>query len=323
METKYIVNNLTGQTINGNITINGNLSVTGTTTNEGLLNYKALLTQTPPISGTNIGFFYDYLIIGESYTITNYVAGDDFSNVAFVESGTINETGCVFIATGYTPTFWGNGSELISSGDLVVDVLENSLGYDLDWGMNPYGGDGVYFAFNDTTGPIYNTFERNKTSVFTQLTSSPYIFPFTPITLYAQTGTLTSKDDIVYVGVWDFDSGQSVNNQLYYTPVEIKIKQDTDTTPIVLSGSVVADYPFSYASVDLICDGDYVENFVGDNTTVNNLTELITQLNSDVTTSYLGTYSDDGNGGVLLTIATNLANQFCSDGTLTFEVYSD
>ena len=30
MATKYIVNNVSGQTINGDITINGNLVVTGT-----------------------------------------------------------------------------------------------------------------------------------------------------------------------------------------------------------------------------------------------------------------------------------------------------
>jgi len=34
VETKYIVNNISGQTINGNLQINGNLSVTGTTITE-------------------------------------------------------------------------------------------------------------------------------------------------------------------------------------------------------------------------------------------------------------------------------------------------
>ena len=139
METKYIINNSTGQTINGGITINGNLIVTGTTTNQGLLNYKALLTQTGPIVGTMIDNFNYYLIIGEEYTITNYQSGDDFSNVAQVISGNINETSCVFVATGGTPSIWSNGSELTSSGNLVVDVLENTLGFDLTWGMDPYG----------------------------------------------------------------------------------------------------------------------------------------------------------------------------------------
>jgi len=322
METKYIVNNLSGQTINGSITINGDLNITGTTTNQGLLSYKALLTQTSQITGTNIDNFNYYLIIGEEYTITNYQSGDDFSNIAEVISGNINETNCVFVATGGTPSIWANGSELTSSGNLVVDVLENTFDFDLTWDMNPYGGGGTYFAFNDTTGPIYNTFEREKTSVITQLTSYPG--PFPPLVqYYAQSGSLTSKDDIVFLGVWDWDLGQPVDNLLYYTPVEIKVKKNTDTTPIVISGSVLPSYPFSYVGVDLICSGNYIENFNTDNTTVNNLTELITQLNTYETTSFLGTYSDDGNDGILLTIATNLANQFCSTGTLTFEVYSD
>jgi hypothetical protein len=43
------------------------------------------------------------LVIGDTYEITNYTAGGNFSNVANVVSGTINTTGCVFIATGATP----------------------------------------------------------------------------------------------------------------------------------------------------------------------------------------------------------------------------
>jgi hypothetical protein len=38
---------------------------------------------------------------------------------------------------------------------------------------------------------------------------------------------------------------------------------------------------------------------------------------------YLGTYSDAGDGGVLLEMPTNLVYQFCFNGTLTFEVFSD
>ena len=87
MATKYIVDNLTGQTINGDITINGNLSVTGTTS--GLATYKALLTQLGSQTGTTLGGLNDGLIIGETYTITNYISGDSFSNVANVTSGVI------------------------------------------------------------------------------------------------------------------------------------------------------------------------------------------------------------------------------------------
>jgi len=84
MATKYIVNDLTGQTIGGDITINGNLIVTGSSNNSGT--YRALLTQTGTISGSSSDF-NNRLIIGETYEITDYQSGDSFSNVANIISG--------------------------------------------------------------------------------------------------------------------------------------------------------------------------------------------------------------------------------------------
>jgi hypothetical protein len=81
--TKYIVDNLTGQTITGDLTINGNLTTTSLN-NSGT--YRALLTQTGSISGTS-GDFNNRLIIGETYEVTDYATYDDFSNVANVISG--------------------------------------------------------------------------------------------------------------------------------------------------------------------------------------------------------------------------------------------
>lgn len=52
------------------------------------------------------------LIIGKEYTILDFNMGDNFTNVAQVVSGVINTTGCVFIATGTTPTTYSNGSTL-------------------------------------------------------------------------------------------------------------------------------------------------------------------------------------------------------------------
>jgi hypothetical protein len=83
--TKYIVNKLSGQTIDGNLTINGSITVTGTSNNSGV--YRALLTQTGSITGTYLPAFNYGLIVGETYTITDYVNGDDFSNIADVQSG--------------------------------------------------------------------------------------------------------------------------------------------------------------------------------------------------------------------------------------------
>jgi hypothetical protein len=407
MATKYIVDNVPGQTINGDITINGNLSVTGVTTGS-LATYKALLTQLGSQTGTTLdgfGGLNDGLIIGETYTVNLYESGDDFSNIANALSGVVlrysysgtsvtgvtntytsggstsgegsgiefeivvnrdayesisivtigygyasgdtitilgtnvggispdndititvdrsttdnpNETGSVFIATGEIPTNWSKGSTLVSSGNLVVKVLENNLGYDIEW-VEEFFGPGVYFGYNSTTGPLYNNFNRNTTFVLGGGTTIPFFGP-TTIDTFVLPYTLNEKDDSILLAVFD-KKLESVPDSLYYFPVDIQIKQDTDTTPIVISGTIESLFPFSAPSIDLVCNGNYIQTLYGDGI-VNDMSELITYLNSEPNMSYLGTYSDDGIGGVLLEMPTNLVNQFCSSGTLTFEVFN-
>ena len=405
MTTKYIVNNLSGQTIDGDITINGNLSVTGTTS--GLSTYKALLTQLGSQTGTTLsgfGGFSDGLIIGETYTITNYVSDDDFSNIADVTSGGIlnigyvgtgpgiytffngltgttsglgsgasfdvyicgttynsitvvtsgvdyvvgdtitilgtelsgstptndititvtgfnpNVTGCAFIATGEIPTNWSNGSTLVSSGNLVVKVLENNLGFDIEW-VEEIFGPGIYFGYNSTTGPLYNTFNRNTTFVLNGGNPNPYFGP-NLLETFVGSISLSEKDDAIIVAVFDTVILESVPDSLYYFPIDIQIKQDTDTTPIVISGTVESSFPINFTSISLFCNGNYIQSLYGDGT-VNDMSELITYLNSLPNMSYLGVYSDAGDGFVNLEMSTNLVNQFCSSGTLTFEVFND
>ena len=408
MATKYIVGNVPDQTISGNVTINGNLSVTGTTT--GLVTYKALLTQLGVQSGTSLDDFNGGLIIGETYTITDYQSGDDFSNIADVQTsgiegfssfedsvplisatyngvtGTTNGSGlgasfdvvvdagistnvtldtdgngysigdtitilgtdiggsspendiiitvtelnpaapniggCVFIATGELPTNWTNGSTLESSGNLVVKVLENNLGFDIEWvdgeGLDP----GIYFGFNSTTGPLYNTFNRNTTFVLGGGNPNPYLGP-NPLETFIGTLTMIEKDDAIVVALFDTEILEAVPDILSYFPIEIQILKDTDTTPIIISGIVPVAFPFSNASVDLLCGDMFIQSIYGSGGVVNDMSELIIELNSDPVTSYLGTYSDAGDGTVNLEMPTNLVNQFCSSGTLTFEVFND
>jgi len=317
METKYIVNNLSGQTIDGNITINGNLTVTGVTTGN-LATYKALLTQLGSQTGTTLNDFNDGLIIGETYTITDYVSGDSFSNIANVTSGVIDTTGCVFIATGETPTNWDNGSTLVSSGNLAVTVLENNLGFDIEW-IEDFTG--VYVGFNSTTGPLYNTFNRNTTFVLSGNVAIPFFGP-TTIDTFVLPYTVNEKDDTILLAVFDLSVPESVSNSLYYFPIEIQIQQNTNTTPIVISGTVESLFPINFTSISLVCNGNYIQSLYGDGT-VNDMSELITYLNSEPDMSYLGTYSDAGDGFVNLEMPTNLVNQFCANSTLTFEVFND
>ena len=127
METKYIVNNARGQTINGNVTINGGLTITGDTSIRPYKVYTALLTQ----SGGDgyIELNSGELTIGVTYRIEGGVRESDFTNVGAPN----NEVGTSFVATGTTPASWGinEGFGAILSyntGAPVVTVLENTIG---------------------------------------------------------------------------------------------------------------------------------------------------------------------------------------------------
>lgn len=317
MTTKYIVDNLSGQTINGNITINGNLSVTGTTTGS-LATYKALLTQLGFQSGTNLSSFNEGLLIGQTYTITNYVSGDDFSNIANVVSGTVNTTGCQFIATGEVPTNWNNGSTLETDGNLVVTVLENNLGYDINWINN---SSGLYFGFNSVTGALYNSFDRNSTFVL----SGTYLPIFGPyiLDIFSAPVTFNEKDDSVIVAVFDPNTTSFISDNLFYFPIEIQVLQNTDTTPVVISGTTTS-FPFNNVSIDLTCGNTLIETiYTPGGVIVNNISEVVSVLNSDSNTNILGVFSEDGLGGIILTMSTNLQMQLCADSTLTFYVFND
>lgn len=321
MATKYIVNNVTGQTITGDLTINGNVTITGSSNSNSIATYRALLTQTGPITGTTISDFSYALIKGETYTITSYVVGDDFSNIANVQNGNINETGCVFIATGETPTIFLNGSQLVSNGALVVDVLENSLGYSIIWSWNPYGGYGYYIAFNDDFGPMYNNvFPRNSVEVTAQL-KIPFDWGAPKLLIFSGPTNFMGKDNVISLQVFDFDINDIVDNALYYTPVEIKIKQDN--TPVIISGNVVTSYPINNVSINLFCDGNLTETYYTSVDGINNITELVNTLNTQSETNFLGVYSNNGQGGIQLTMKKYLKDIFCQDGTLTFEVFND
>lgn len=424
MATKYIINNLTGQTIDGNLTINdtltvnsgfttagdidvgGNINVVGTI--NSIATYKALMTQTGSLVGTAINNFNGAFTIGETYTVNTYESGDDFSNVADVQNGGIltftysgtgavdltntyfsvtsnpvtgtgsgaefdvvvnsgvyesvtianngygyvvgdimtirgiflggdgtnditvtitsltpNSSGSVFIATGSTPTIWSFGSQLTSGGGLIVNVLENTLGYDISWQYGNGLPPGNYVGSHSVTGPIFNSFPRNKVKLFSEINPFNDYGYGRNLRTYGGSGSLTNTDDVIYFGVYDWGDFFGVDDSLYYTPIEINIQQDLDETPITISGFVASSYSFTNVSVDLFCGGSLVETFYSNGQLVNNLSELVAYLNTDPTTSYLGTYSYDESDNIFLTMKTNLKNQFCSSNTLTFEVFND
>lgn len=307
-KTKYIVNNATNQTINGDLFVGGSLKTNGT----GV--YKALLTQVQQISG-DTSSFANSLIIGERYTISSYVDGDDFSNVANVVSGDINKTDCVFIATGQVASIWRD-TVLTSQGNLVVDVIENTMGYDIEWNNI---SEGYYVGFNKETGPLINTFPKNKTSITSQFSTQQ----FDMFQLFNGVASLDINDDSVFLSTWNWTKSKPFNNQLFYTPIEINLVQDLDTTPTDILGDYCS-FPFSYVSFTLLCGGQDLYNYyTNDSSTVNNVTELIDELNNNTNTNQIGIFSDNGDGRLKLTIPTNLKNQLCPNNELTFTVFSD
>jgi hypothetical protein len=201
-----------------------------------------------------------------------------------------------------------------------VTVLENNLGFDIVWVGEFLIDQGIYFGYNSTTGPLYNTFNRNTTFVLNGSNPNPYYGP-NLLETFVGPISLSEKDDTIVVAIFDTEILESVGDSLYYFPIEIQ-QQNTDTTPIVISGTVESQFPINFTSISLFCNGNYIQSLYGDGT-VNDMSELITYLNSLPNTSYLGTYSDAGDGFVNLEMSTNLVNQFCSSGTLTFEVFND
>lgn len=72
--------------------------------------YTASISQVNPYTDTS-----GTLLLGAFYTISNYVSGDDFSNMELI-SGTANTTGSYFRVLDTTPVNWSNGSLLSYSG---------------------------------------------------------------------------------------------------------------------------------------------------------------------------------------------------------------
>jgi hypothetical protein len=297
--------------------VTGNLEVI--TDNTKILTYTALLTQTGVLTGTTIQDFNGGLILGETYTITDYVEGDDFSNLA---SGVQNQTGRTFTATGEQPANWQYGSTLTSSGNLVVNIIENTLGFDLIWYNNAYPG--VYYAYRSDTGPIHNSFQKSRTSVQTSDSIFPLFGPPRYIKIYGGPGSFGGKDELIFVIPFDFEDYSNVQDSLYYTPVTIKMRKDENTTPIVINGSIIDSFPLGNTIINLTIGSTYIQTIRCDNYLyTENIEGLVQLLNQDPKSSYLGVFEINESGDIQIQMPTNIKNQFAEGSTLTFEIYNN
>ncbi len=85
--------------------------------------YTALLTQS---GGNNPQEFVGSgtLTIGVTYRISDNASNPDFTNVGAPN----NNVGTYFVATGTTPTSWGEATLEYNTGAPIVTVLENTIG---------------------------------------------------------------------------------------------------------------------------------------------------------------------------------------------------
>lgn len=183
--TKYIVNNLTGQTISG----------------QQLQPYKvytALVTQ----DGTNtvVNLSAGTLTIGVTYSINNN--GGDFTNVGAPN----NNQGTYFVATGTTPNNWGGVSLDYNTGAPVVTVLENSIG-NIWWELQSTGS---FLAKSD------DLFTENKTLAF--ISQSIHSEMTVPVIAYTYNFALNQ----IVIETYDSTFSPSAG-VLSQTPIEIRV----------------------------------------------------------------------------------------------------
>lgn len=139
----------------------GKTTVAGSTSPLNYTTYMAKLTQIGEGELTS-----GYLTTGKTYIINKYYSDDDFSNVANVQSGIINTDGCVFIATGTTPTVWKNGSSLQDPNYPLPAIDENTFDFTPYW-KNFYDKGYYYFNFPSSVAVNYNklTYKFTPTSM--------------------------------------------------------------------------------------------------------------------------------------------------------------
>jgi hypothetical protein len=202
MSTKYIVNNVSGQTINGDLTINGDVVITGTTNTRPYKVFTALLTQSGG-DGPSEEYQGDEIYSG----ITYYIFTND-DNFDLVQYGAPNSNvGTYFVCNQNATLPLDINIQLnYNTGAPVVTVLENTIGniwFDyIDVGYYRVDSDNLFIT-NKTTLSISNSREVNS-----DLPTTNILIGFGE----------TSLDFICLLS-----DGSSTNDTLTYTLMEIRV----------------------------------------------------------------------------------------------------
>lgn len=155
------------------------------------------------------------LVVGTTYKMYAYAAGDDFSNV-FAEGAAANVTGFEGIATGTTPTTWTNASQVRKWANANTPVIVD-LKYDDDTHVGNVATNyqTVSVGTGSTPDEVGNYFKTT--------------FPFRAIGFYARfdadytlSMSLLAADDTVLANsshtgsIYRFNSGGTQYNILYF-----------------------------------------------------------------------------------------------------------
>jgi hypothetical protein len=104
--------------------------------------------------------------------------------------------------------------------------------------------------------------------------------------------------------------------------VEINANECCNTAPTLVTDTVPGEFPLSYISVTISCDGSGVST-VYTNGTAADMAELIEFLNNNTETRAFGTYSALNATTVQLSVPLSVKNNLCPDGVLSFNLFED
>ena len=231
------------------------------------------------------------LKIGEQYKITSYL-GDDFSNVANVISGIINENDCIFIATGTTPSYWGSSTEITPLGNPIqYSLLANTLGYDTSFCWGKYDSSRYYFNFLNAVDPSKvaafrtPTIERNTNCLISYANQTddegfsnlvPYYFNY-GFDNYPNTLSVQSDGKILAGGGFTYYNSQYRG---YITRIYPSGQDDTTFYSNLISTGNAAGFSYYIRTIETQSDGKILVG--GEFGTLNgNTRNYLVRLNSD------------------------------------------
>ena len=123
--------------------------------------------------------------------------------------------------------------------------------------------------------------------------------------------------------VWLMDDTYST---AYYNNIEVVgIEPYPPLTPPtinVYSQDISGDFPINYLSSNFRCDGSNF-NTEYTNETVNSVQEVVNIFNADVNFNQYGTYFDNGDGRLGLSMEPTLVYTLCPSGNITLNVFND